>query len=69
MTDNLNDYIESGATEEINEVEKLPRKDLLIKAENGDQKALSTIKKYIAEDYVEELTDNQIINTDTTNHN
>jgi len=49
--------------------EKLPRKDLLIKAENGDQKALSTIKKYIAEDYVEELTDNQIINTDTTNHN
>tara|TARA_B110000116_G_scaffold260038_1_gene262747 strand:- start:106 stop:216 length:111 start_codon:yes stop_codon:yes gene_type:complete len=27
MTDNLNDYIESGATEEINEVEKLLLKD------------------------------------------
>ena len=38
---------------------KLPRTDLLRKADNGDEEAIKTIKKYIAEDCTEttELAD------------
>jgi len=43
------------------ESKKLPRTELLKAAEKGDEESKNTIKKYIAEDYIEELKIEQIV--------